>query len=1065
MTAVNYVARSDAGQVNRGEISKDQGATPIWAGGGQEISLNLRQIDISGYERVGQNLEVRLTDGRVVVLEGYFGADGEPASRLFISADGYLNEVTLVEASDGAVYAQYGPTEVWGKWSPSDDLIFLDGSEVANMAGQDEEVSMLGADLLGGSSLLGLGGAGAAGLGAVAVVGGLGDEDGPGRVAPTVDDNGPIVIGGDDAGPDDSPITITGTATPGSDVVVQIGDEVIETTSDSSGDWTVTFEGDDFPDDGDHTVNVAVTEPNGTETGLTGPDVVIDTTPPGTSLLDGTVDTGDIVNAEEYDAGFEITGEGEVGASVSVTIDGTTHETLVDDAGTWSVTFAPGDVSTGEYTTDVVVVSTDAYGNTTTISETVEIDTVPHPIGVNADSVGGDGTVNAAEMAGGFAVTGTSAPGAAVEVTIQGVTHSVVTGADGTWVANFSAGELPQGTYDATVTATTVDGAGNGSSATGTFQVDTDGQVSITSQHGGADGVINQAEHGSGLVVTGTTEPGSTVVVQLGNQSVNATVDPSGAWTASFAAGQIPTGTYTTTLSATTTDGAGNVQTASQSVNVDTEAGALTLNAASIGGDGTINAAEAAAGVAVTGTADPGAVVAVSLGGMVHNALADAAGNWQTTYMPGEIPGGDYDAPVSASVIDAAGNSRSLAATVAVDTQVDNLSLSDLGVAIGADGGDVINADIAAAGFPVSGTIEPGSTVSVTLAGVTRQASVDANGNWVANFGPNVIQGGEYMADIVIDVVDAASNPAQLADQVRVDTLVNSLSQDAAPVEGDDVINAAEAADGVTVTGEVEPGSTVSVQVFGQAYAAVVGAGGAWVLDIPAGDIPLTEQSYDMIVTATDGAGNTSQITSSLTVDAVAPDDPDVVGYFREGGGYRNVTLETSEDEVSIHGVDAGGTVSELSIHAQENAFLGETDYFFTDGAGNPASIPDGSQLVVTGTDAAGNASSTYLVLDETSTNTVDAGAAGLSPFQIETIDLRFGDQSQLTLTEDQVLALSDNSDQVVVRGGADDTVTIAGAQNPGSTTIDGQGFDIYTLGDDATVVIDDDINVGTATI
>lgn len=289
--------------------------------------------------------------------------------------------------------------------------------------------------------------------------------------------------------------------------------------------------------------------------------------------------------------------------------------------------------------------------------------------------------------------------------------------------------------------------------------------VSITSQHGGADGVINRAEHGSGLVVTGTTEPGSTVVVQLGNQSVNATVDPSGAWTASFAAGQIPTGTYTTTLSATTTDGAGNVQTASQSVNVDTEAGALTLNAASIGGDGTINAAEAAAGVAVTGTADPGAVVAVSLGGMVHNALADAAGNWQTTYMPGEIPGGDYDAPVSASVIDAAGNSRSLAATVAVDTQVDNLSLSDLGVAIGADGGDVINADIAAAGFPVSGTIEPGSTVSVTLAGVTRQASVDANGNWVANFGPNVIEGGEYMADIVIDVVDAASNPAQLADQ------------------------------------------------------------------------------------------------------------------------------------------------------------------------------------------------------------------------------------------------------------------------------------------------------------
>ncbi len=171
---------------------------------------------------------------------------------------------------------------------------------------------------------------------------------GSGRIAPTVDDNGPIVIGGDDAGPGNNPIIITGTATPGSDVVVQIGDEVIESTSDDNGDWTVTFDGDDFPEDGDYAVDVTVTEPDGTETGLTGPNVVIDTTPPDTSLLEGAVDTGDIVNAEEYDAGFEITGEGDPGASVSVTIESTTHETVVDGSGSWAVTFAPGDVPTGE---------------------------------------------------------------------------------------------------------------------------------------------------------------------------------------------------------------------------------------------------------------------------------------------------------------------------------------------------------------------------------------------------------------------------------------------------------------------------------------------------------------------------------------------------------------------------------------------------------------------------------------------------------------------------------------------------------------------------------------------
>ncbi|MEO1138255.1 MAG: Ig-like domain-containing protein [Pseudomonadota bacterium] len=1066
MTAISYVARAGTGSVNRGEVSSGESVSPIWAGGGQEISLNLRQIDVRAYNRAGQTLEITLADGRVVVLEGYFGDDGAAQSRLFVSADGYIAEVELVEGADGTLYAQYGPTEVWGKWSPSDDLIFLDGSEVANATAAAPEVSMLGAGALGGAGLLGLAGAGAAAVGVATVVG---DDDeggggpgpnGPTRIEPTVNETGTVTIGGDDVDPQSETITITGTADPDSTVVVVIGDEQVETAADDQGTWEVTFEGDDFPDDGAYEVVVTVTETDGMVTVLDGPDVTIDTTPPDTFVLDGTVDAGDVINAEEYEQGIEISGTGETGSTIEVTVEGVTHSTVVNSSGEWSVTYVAGELPTGEYTTEVTVVASDILGNTTTLSEQLEIDTVPHPLEVDTDRVEGDGVINAAERSDGFAITGTSTPGAVVEVTIQGVTQSVITSSSGTWVANFDAGDLPQGTYQAEVTATTVDAAGNPSSTSGTIQVDTEAQVSITSQHGGADGAINQVESQSGLAVTGTTEPGSTVVVQLGAQSVTAVVGADGTWTASFTAAQIPAGTYTTSLTATTTDAAGNTETATQSVAVDTDAGTLTLNASAIGGDGMVNAAEAAAGVLVTGTADPNAVVSVSFGGVEHTVQADAAGNWRTTYASSEIPGGDYAAPVSASVIDAAGNSRSVQATMQVDTIVENLSLSDLNVAIGTDGSDVINAQVAAAGFPVTGTIEPGSTVTVTIGGVARVANVDANGNWTANFLPGDVTGGEYMADITIDVVDGAGNPASLADTVRVDTLVNTLSQDSAPVEGDDVINAAEAADGVTVTGQVEPGSVVQVQVFGQAYSAVVASNGAWTLDIPAADIPLTEQTFNMVVTATDSAGNTSSITESLSVDAVAPDDPDIVGYFREGGGYRNVTLETSGDDIDVHQVSPGGGVSQLSLFENENAFLGETDYFFTDAGGAPTTIPDGSQLVVTSTDDAGNTSSTYLVLDETNTNTVDAGNPNLSQFQIETIDLRFGDQSQLSLTEEQVLALSDNSDQVVVRGGADDNVTITGAQRTGSTVLDGEGYDIYTLGDDATVVVDEDINV-----
>src|SRR6056297_1074934 len=432
MKAIGYVTRTNAGVVTRESILEGAEVSSIWAGGGQEISLNLRQIDIGTYQRDGQNLLITLADGRAIVLEDYFGPDGAAASRLFISSDGYLNEVALVESADGSLYAQYGPTDLWGKWSPSDDLIFLDGSEIAGPATGQEDVSMLGAGLLGGSGLLGAAGAGAAGLGAAALIGGGGGggSDVPvvTRIEPGVNEEGPIVIGGDDAGPDTTPVTITGQADPDSTDVVTIGDETIETTSDENGEWDVEFSGEDFPEDGDYEVIVTVTETDGTETVLDGPQVIIDTTPPATDVQQGTVDTGDVVNAEEYEAGFDITGTGEVDANISVTIDGTTHETTVGDDGTWSVTFHAGDVTAGERTTDVVVVSTDAYNNTTTITETLEIDTIPHVLTINETTIEGDGLVNADDASDGIQITGTSEPGAMVTVTVAGITREVETG-------------------------------------------------------------------------------------------------------------------------------------------------------------------------------------------------------------------------------------------------------------------------------------------------------------------------------------------------------------------------------------------------------------------------------------------------------------------------------------------------------------------------------------------------------------------------------------------------------------------------------------------------------------
>lgn len=171
------------------------------------------------------------------------------------------------------------------------------------------------------------------------------------------------------------------------------------------------------------------------------------------------------------------------------------------------------------------------------------------------------------------------------------------------------------------------------------------------------------------------------------------------------------------------------------------------------------------------------------------------------------------------------------------------------------------------------------------------------------SFGPGAIAGGEYDAALIVDVTDGAGNTQSLTDTVRVDTLVNALDKDS-PVEGDNVVNAAEASDGVTLTGKVEPGSTVTVDLFGKSYAAVVDASGNWRVDLPAADIPQAEESFDMMIRATDAAGNVSSVTDSLAIDTLVPDQPDVVGYFRDHSGNRNTTIETTDDDISIHRVD-----------------------------------------------------------------------------------------------------------------------------------------------------------------
>ena len=1059
MKAIDFVVRDGAGALQRGSVPVDQN-TNVTLASGQEVSFNLRQIDLAAQQRVGDDLVLTLVDGRTITLENYFNDVG-PANRLFISADGYLNEVVFVETADGALYAQYGPTEQWGKWSPSDDLIYLGRTEVASVAvGAEEEVSSLAAGLLGGLGAFGGGGAAAAAaaaaVGGAALLGGGGGETGNGEqpagpATPTVDNVGTTTeLGGDDTS--SHVFAVSGTGEPGDSVEVNAGGSVQTTTIGEDGTWSVTYQGATFPTDGTAQTTVVFTHGSGGETTLEGPVFVIDTTGPDVAVSTGVESVGHVVNGAELSGGVTLTGTGEAGATLAITIGQVTRNVTVSENGTWAATWQAGTLAEGEYSSDVTIVATDSFGNTTTVTDVLVVDTIAELSLVTA-TVEGDGVINAAEAADGVTLTGSAQPGSTVEVTFNGVTQPAMVDGSGGWSATFPPSAIPTGETQVTVTAVATDPAGNSSTASGTVTVDTlVNTLQFTSTSGGPDGVINAAEAASGLVVTGITEPGSSVVVTMEDATATAVVAANGAWTATLPSEAITPGTYSTQVTATAIDAAGNTRSINQAVDVDTEASVLTI-AGPIEGDDVINGVEASDGVVLSGNSDPGALVSVTMNGVTHQAVANGAGVWQAFFAANEIPQGTYQAQITATTTDAAGNTATASDTVQVDTRVDNLSLSSDPI----EGDNIINAAEQSDGVVLTGTTEPGSTVLVTMGTHTVQAIVDAQGNWHAPFTPAQVPLGEYITNVSVTATDLAGNVASVSDTVRVDTLVNQLSiQDT--VTEDDVISGAEARDGISLGGQVEAGSTVMVDFNGTVLAAAVDAQGNWSLTIPPSAIPGGTYDAAITVMATDSVGNTDTITDTLAIDTEAPNGPVIASYTRAGDGVRGISTEQSDGDLSVAQVNANGTIRDVSATQVDIDVLNETNFQFA------TNVPDGSHLIVNSTDAAGNTSGTYVVLDDESANSaIDLSNPSLGGYQIEAVELQFAEEANLTITEAQLLGLSDATNTLTIHGGADDTVTIAGATRTGTVNVDAQTYDVYSLGTEGTVILDDDIMVNTA--
>lgn len=646
-----------------------------------------------------------------------------------------------------------------------------------------------------------------------------------------------------------------------------------------------------------------------------------------------------------------ITGTGPAGNTVEVDLGGKKETTTIGTDGKWSVTFPSTNLpKDGEYTAKVVV-TTPAGGKTDLTGPGVIIDMTPPPVTLVQGVKSTNDVENLAEHADGVTVKGTGEAGAKIEVKVGEFTQTTTVAGNGTWTVTFPTTQVPGGEYETPVKITSTDIHGNKTVVNDVLVIDTVPHP-ITFNAVTADNTVNMAESAIGLVVTGTSTAGATISVTLQGVTQTATVGSNGVWSVTYPTGTLPGGEYAATLTATTTDAAGNVSTSYHAFNVDTVTSVAFTG--SVAGDNVVNAAEAAGGITLTGTAQAGSTVSVAWNGTTLPATVAANGSWSVVFPASAVTAGTYSSTATVTATDAAGNSASASRTIAVDTQMSvAVDASQSGTDNTISGGERV------AGVALTGTAEAGATVAVTFEGVTKTVTAGSNGVWSASYSTSEIRSGTYNSTVSVRATDAAGNVATASHSVKVDTEVTPLTRATMTTGTDDVVNFVEARAGVTVTGTVEAGSTVMVK-FGTsaARAATVDANGNWSIVIPNGDIPAGESNATMVVSATDRVGNTASISETVKIDTTVRNFASNAATV-SGDGYVNAAEAAQGLSFSGTGEPGNTIVLKLSNGSEMNATVGANGSWT---ATFPTSmVPSGdnqnASVTIKATDRAGNVS------------------------------------------------------------------------------------------------------------
>ncbi|HHQ5956927.1 Ig-like domain-containing protein [Enterobacter hormaechei] len=753
----------------------------------------------------------------------------------------------------------------------------------------------------------------------------------------------------------------------GNTVTVTIGGHSYTATVQSDLTWSVNVPESVLTalGNGDLTVSATVTNDHG-NSGTGERDITIEASLPG--LRVDTVAGDDVINSIEHGQNLIVTGSSDglaAGTTLTVTLNGKTYAASVLADGSWTAAIPAADVDAlAAGTMTVTVAGQSAAGNPVSISHDVTVDLAA--VAISIDAIATDDVINAAEKGADLVLSGSTSnveENQTVTITFGGKSYTAKVDADGNWTASVPSSDLA-GLKDgeASVQVSITNAHGNSASAGREYSVDATAPTVMIDTVAG-DNVINGSEAAAGVAISGTTtaEVGQTVTVTLGGNSYTAQVQQGGVWSVNVPGTDLSAladNGYTVQVSVS--DAAGNPGSAGKAITLDTTPPTVSFNV--VAGDDVINSVEHGQAQVVSGTATGASVgdkLIITIGSNQYTTTVDASGKWSVGVPASDISAlTDGTVTLSATITDSAGNSSTQTHDVVVNTASVALTVNTL------SGDDVINAAEAGASLVINGSsaqFASGTQVTITLNGKSYTATIQSDGAWqttvpAADVGA-LADGASYQ--VSASAQDSAGNSASATHTISVDTTAPVISVNT--LSGDDVLNAAEAQQPLTVHGSssAEAGQTVTVTLGGKTYTALVGSDGTWTLDVPAADLVALSQGV-LTVTAVvnDKAGNSGQTTHTLTVDTVAPAvtistvaDDDIVNNAEQLAGQTISGTTTAEQgqtvTVSFNGHSYQATVAangSWSVFVPGRDFLGLSDGEYTitatvsDKAGNPGS-------------------------------------------------------------------------------------------------------------------------------